>query len=124
MQELIFAVALGGLLAVPANASQPIKESLVECAVLVELLLGEQSFVPGQNEMLDLYTKAAASMRAEAARQADAGYVTRMSAVKRDLWHQRWDEGQWDDPNNRADLAEWWTYCFSLAKHLELKLEP
>lgn len=124
MRKLIYTAALGALVAAPGHAGQPIKESLVECAVLVELLLGEQSFVPGQDEMLDIYTKAAVSMRAEATRQADAGYVSQVSAVKRDLWHQRWDEGQWDDPNNRADLAEWWTYCFKLAKHLDLKLEP
>ncbi len=124
MRRLLLAAMLVCLPLPPAYAGQPIKESLVECAVLVELLLGEQSFSPGSNEMLVLYTKAAASMRREATMMSNEGYVTRTASNKRDLWHQRWDAGDWDNPNNRQDLTDWWTYCFKLADHLDLKLEP
>ena len=124
MRKLLLATVLGGLPFSSAVAGQPIKESLVECAVLVELLLGEQSFAPGSSEALDLYTEAAASMRREATHLANEGYVTRTASKKRELWHQRWDAGDWDNPNNRQDLTDWWTYCFKLADHLDLKLAP
>ena len=124
MKPVFLAAAIACLPLAPAHAGQPIKESLVECAVLVELLLGEQSFAPGGNEMLDLYTSAAAAMRREATKMANEGYVSRVAASKRDLWHKRWDQGDWDNPDNRSELTDWWTYCFKLADHLQLKLEP
>lgn len=124
LRGVLAASLLSMALSNPANAGQPIKESLVECAVLVELLLGEQSFIPGQNKVLDTYAKAAASMRRAALQKADEGYVTRTADNKRAVWHQRWDAGDWDNPANRDELIEWWTYCFKLADHLNLKLEP
>ena len=124
MRNLLLAGALACVPLSSAQAGQPIKESLVECAVLVELLLGEQSFLPGKNKMLDLYTNAAIVMREKAASMADTVYVARVATVKRDVWQLRWDEGEWDNPENRQGLADWWTYCFKLADHLDLKLEP
>lgn len=123
-KSFLAGAAITCMTAFPTQAGQPIKESLVECAVMVELLLGEQSFAPGGNDMLDLYTKAAATMRREAVKKSNEDYVSRTAATKRDLWHKRWDEGDWDNPDNRSDLLDWWGYCFKLADHLELKLEP
>ena len=108
--------------AAPLRAGQPLHESLVECSVLIDLLLGEQSFVPGENEMIDLYVAGSASMMAEATRRSSPAYVRDMAATKRSLWHDRWDAGDWDNPANREELVEWWTYCFKLADHLDLKL--
>ena len=110
--------ALG--LTAPVHAGQPFHESLVECSVLIDLLMGEQSFAPGDNKMLDVYAAASASMRREALRRSSAGYVTDMAATKRRVWHERWDAGDWDRPENRAELVEWWSYCFKLADHLDL----
>lgn len=112
--------ALG--LTAPVQAGQPYHESLVECSVLIDLLMGEQSFVPGDNKMLDFYAAASATMRQEALRRSSKSYVTTMAGIKREVWHNRWDAGDWDRRENRAALVDWWTYCFKLAEHLELDL--
>lgn len=121
MRQLILTAGLlAGLAGLPASAGQPIEESLVECAVMVELLLGEQSFIPGEDRSIDIYVGAAASMRRKASEMADADFVTRVADQKRDVWHDRWDSGGWDNPANRGDLQDWWRYCFKLADHLKL----
>ncbi|SLN09775.1 hypothetical protein PEL8287_00100 [Roseovarius litorisediminis] len=125
IRAVVLSLAIGGIslgVAKPLQAGQPIHESLVECAVLVELLIGEQTPVPGQNKMLDFYTRAAHLMRTEAARQRDMAYVAETSRVKRAAWHQRWDENGWDEPENREELVEWFTYCMKLGQHLKLPL--
>ncbi|MBB93916.1 MAG: hypothetical protein CML68_04830 [Rhodobacteraceae bacterium] len=114
-------IALGLSAPAPVNAGQPLHESMVECAVLFELLLGEQSFIPGQNEMIDLFVAGAKEMRREAEERSSARYVRKTSAQKVETWHLRWDAGNWDQPANRGELGEWVEYCFSLADHLELK---
>lgn len=116
------AIALAATLATTsAQAGQPIHESLVECSVLVDLLIGPESPADG-NRMLDFYVRASQAMRDEAERRTDAQYVRAVSAQKNDLWHQRWDNGDWDDLGNRGELEEWVTYCFKLADHLDLDL--
>ena len=122
MRPLASAAALAACLATPVQAGQPLHESLVECSVLVDLLLGEQSFVPGENDFIDLYVAASASMRDEAVRRKSETYVSKIAREKRAVWHDRWDAGNWDDPANREELVDWWTYCFKLAEHLDLKL--
>jgi hypothetical protein len=119
----LFAAVLIGGFAAPTHAGQPIHESLVECSVLIDLLLGEQSVQPGQNAMLDLYAAASNAMRAEAVRRTSEDDVLEMSDWKRTQWHERWDAGGWDDPAKRADLVDWWTYCFKLADQLDLRPE-
>lgn len=47
MKRLIGAAAVMIVSAGTAEAGQPFEESLVECAVLIELLTGEQTPVPG-----------------------------------------------------------------------------
>jgi hypothetical protein len=47
--------------------------------------------------------------------------VERTAAEKRQVWHDRWDAGKWDNLENREDLVEWWTYCFKFAEHLEVE---
>ncbi|SNS75581.1 hypothetical protein [Tropicimonas sediminicola] len=121
MRGIGIAGALAAGLAAPGQAGQPLRESLVECSVLVELLLGEQSFQPGENAMIDLYVSASRSMREEALRRTSEGYVAETALAKREAWHARWDAGDWDDPANRDELVDWWTYCFKLADHLALK---
>ncbi|SFB81201.1 hypothetical protein [Tropicimonas isoalkanivorans] len=123
MRSTVFAAAFASGFAVPTHAGQPLYESLVECSVLIDLLMGEQSFQPGQNEMLDLYAAASNAMRAEALRRSSEDYVVEMSDQIRTLWHERWEADGWDDPGKRGALIEWWTYCFKLADHLELTPE-
>ncbi|MEM8730397.1 MAG: hypothetical protein AAGF79_10815 [Pseudomonadota bacterium] len=122
MRLFLLSLALGFGISGPAKAGQPYHESLVECAVLIDLMLGEQSFVPDQNGMIDLYVAASNAMRAEAERRSSANYVTRTAQAKRAVWHERWDAQGWDQPENRQDLVAWWTYCFKLGRHLNLPL--
>lgn len=118
MKTLIGAAVLAVFGAGPAVAGQPFEESLVECAVLIELMTGEQTPVPGESPEMDYYVGTAANMRSEAARRRDASYVQSTADEKRQLWHDRWDAGQWDNAENREELGEWWTYCFKFAEHL------
>lgn len=121
MKTLCAAAALLCAATGPANAGQPFEESLVECAVLIELMTGEQTPVSGQSAELEYFVGTAANMRAEAVRRSDANYVERTAAEKRQVWHDRWDAGKWDNPENREHLVEWWTYCFKFAEHLEVE---
>ncbi|MCT4577211.1 hypothetical protein [Donghicola sp.] len=121
MKTLCAAAALLFAATGPANAGQPFEESLVECAVLIELMTGEQTPVSGQSAELEYFVGTAANMRAEAVRRSDANYVERTAAEKRQVWHDRWDAGKWDNLENREDLVEWWTYCFKFAEHLEVE---
>lgn len=114
-----FALVLAGLMASgTAQAGQPFEESLVECAVLIEALTGDQTPVPGQNAMLDYYVGTATNMRAEAERMRNASYVSEMAVQKRVVWEKRWEDGNWDDPANRQEVADWMQYCFKFAEHL------
>ena len=119
MWKLLAGVALS-LAPVTAGASQPIRESLVECAVLIEALLGPDLPPPGANAQIDFYVEFEAALRAEAVRQGGQAYVDDMAVVKLATWETRWDEGDWDNPANRGELAEWMSYCTSLADHLQL----
>ena len=75
------AATLGMCLVQPVHAGQPIHESLVECAVLIGLLLGEQSVQPGEKDLITVYADAAQAMRTEATRPSSSGYVTQMAAT-------------------------------------------
>ena len=121
MKILCAAVAVLIAASGPAHAGQPYEESLVECAVLLELLTGEQTPVPGQSAEMEYFVGTAANMRAKATHRKDSSYVERTAAAKRQIWHDRWDAGQWDDPENREELVEWWTYCFKFAEHLDVE---
>lgn len=122
MRQGLFSLPFIVVCAAPVGAGQPIHESLVECSVMIELLTGEQSSIPGQNDALDFYADASRALRNEAVRRTSQDYVERTARTKRQVWHQRWDEGQWDNPLNRGELIEWWQYCFKLGKHLDLPL--
>ncbi|MEC9196595.1 MAG: hypothetical protein VX974_03225 [Pseudomonadota bacterium] len=118
MKTRIGLIAAMCLTPVVATAGQPFEESLVECAVLIDLLTGEQTPMPGDSAEMDFFVGTAKNMRAEALRRTNAAYVEKTDAEKRQLWHERWDAGQWDIPSNRQELSEWWTYCFKFADHL------
>ncbi|SMY07918.1 hypothetical protein [Flavimaricola marinus] len=115
-------VGLASLALVPAQAegSQPIKESLVECAVLIEALLGPDLPPPGENPQFDLYVEFETALRDEAVQLGGQAYVDEMAVAKLATWETRWDEGDWDNPANRGELADWMSYCTSLADHLQL----
>ncbi|MBJ3761845.1 hypothetical protein ILP92_03665 [Maribius pontilimi] len=104
----------------PAQASQPIHESLVERGVLVDAMIGQQTPIVGSSDFLDMYVHAAEQFRLEATRRSDAAYVGEMSRRKLHVWEDRWDAGDWDDPANRGELVDWWTYCFKLYDHVGL----
>ena len=118
MKRILVAALL--MTSTSVEAQQPIHESLVECSVLVDLMIGEQSKPKDQYEMVDFYVDASRIFRQAAVERSNTAYVTKTSVEKRLVWHQRWDAGQWDDPANRGDLVQWWTYCFKLADHLKL----
>lgn len=67
------------------------------------------------------YVGTAINMRAEAQSRQDAEYVARTAAEKRQIWHDRWDAGQWDYARNREELGDWMTYCFKFAEHLDVE---
>ena len=104
--EVVRIAALGAVLSGPVHAGQPIYESLVECAVMIELLISEQTPTPGESELLDVFHNGAVQMRLEAAQVKGAHYVEQTARAKREVWHRRWDEKGWDNPANRQELGD------------------
>ncbi|WP_135503345.1 hypothetical protein [Roseovarius aestuariivivens] len=116
------AVAIG--LGSPVNAGQPISESLMDCAALYTM---SNRLVPARpltrkGEKLE---QAAAVLQAAAERQAiiegqanPRDYVARLCPQKQAHWDKRGAMIVFSE-----EFREWMTYCRSLSRHLDLRLQ-
>ena len=107
------------LLGSPAQA-QPLNESLVECAVLVDALLGEEGRAQAGNQQVDFWIGFEEVLRTSAIQRAGQPYWDATAPIKRDTWVARWAGETPDHPQNMTETADWMDYCLSLADHLQL----
>ncbi len=100
--------------------AQPLNESLVECAVLVDSLLGDEGRAQAGNPQVDFWIGFEQTLRVSAIERAGEPYWNDMAPTKQVTWTERWGGQTPDHPQNMGETAEWMDYCLSLADHLQL----
>lgn len=119
MKRLIFAAVVAAGLGAPAVA-QPINESLVECAVLVDRMLGDDVPAAGSNPQVDFWVSFEVALRTSSIERSGQAYWDDTSVLKQAVWSQRWNGQPPEHPDNVDEAMEWMDYCLSLADHLQL----
>ncbi|SMY07921.1 hypothetical protein [Flavimaricola marinus] len=81
-----------------ANASQPLEERLIECAVMIEVLIGPDAPPRGEDLQTDIWRDFVDMMTTEAIRLGGQSYVEDVSMAKRNMWEAEWNEENFPPP--------------------------